>query len=191
MSKRGFGARRSLYAGLGRCCISPTTTGLPKWGSAMPMFRWHKPATKRLKPESLSRPALIRYLRSAKPSGRPVANAHSANAPTLCLRLSHPNGVTKSTASSGFDHDTAEGWLQQGKADVIALGRKVLANPDLPERVRSGAWARSAPRHPFRRAISRHGSRPISAGNGIRSMLATMSLGLAGCCWPGDGMPQM
>jgi hypothetical protein len=139
MSKRGFGARRSLYAGLGRCCVSPTTTGLPKWGSAMPMFRWHKPATKRLKPESLSRPALIRYLRSAKPSGRPVANAHSANAPTLCLRLSHPNGVTKSTASSGFDHDTAEGWLQQGKADVIAFGRKVLANPDLPERVRSGA----------------------------------------------------
>ena len=33
--------------------------------------------------------------------------------------------------------------------------------------------------------------RPISAGNGIRSMRATMSLGLAGCYWPGDGMPQM
>src|SRR5580704_6047047 len=51
--------------------------------------------------------------------------------------------------------------------------------------------ATSAPRHPFRRAISRHGSRPISAGNGIRSMRATMSLGLAGCCWPGDGMRRM
>jgi len=70
------------------------------------------------------RPGQIEYLRSAKPSGRPVANAHSANAPTLCLRLSHPNGVTKSTASSGFDHDNAEGWLQQGKADLIAFGRK-------------------------------------------------------------------
>ncbi len=41
--------------------------------------------------------------------------------------------------AGGFDHDTAEGWLQQGKADLIAFGRKVLANPGLPERVRSGA----------------------------------------------------
>jgi len=41
--------------------------------------------------------------------------------------------------AGGFDHDTAEGWLQQGKADLIAFGRKFLANPDLPERFRSGA----------------------------------------------------
>jgi N-ethylmaleimide reductase len=34
----------------------------------------------------------------------------------------------------GFDHDTAEQWLEQGKADLIAFGRKFLANPDLPER---------------------------------------------------------
>jgi hypothetical protein len=26
--------------------------------------------------------------------------------------------------AGGFDHDTAEGWLQQGKADLIAFGRK-------------------------------------------------------------------
>ena len=41
--------------------------------------------------------------------------------------------------AGGFDHDTAEGWLQQGKADLIAFGRKFLANPDLPERFRSHA----------------------------------------------------
>jgi N-ethylmaleimide reductase len=41
--------------------------------------------------------------------------------------------------AGGFDYDTAEGWLQQGKADLIAFGRKFLANPDLPERFRSGA----------------------------------------------------
>jgi N-ethylmaleimide reductase len=41
--------------------------------------------------------------------------------------------------AGGFDHDTAESWLQQGKADLIAFGRKFLANPDLPERFRSGA----------------------------------------------------
>ena len=28
---------------------------------------------------------------------------------------------------------------RQGKADLIAFGRKFLANPDLPERFRSGA----------------------------------------------------
>jgi N-ethylmaleimide reductase len=38
--------------------------------------------------------------------------------------------------AGGFDHDTAERWLEQGRADFIAFGRKFLANPDLPERFR-------------------------------------------------------
>ncbi len=38
--------------------------------------------------------------------------------------------------AGGFDQDTAESWLRQGKADLIAFGRKFLANPDLPERLR-------------------------------------------------------
>jgi N-ethylmaleimide reductase len=41
--------------------------------------------------------------------------------------------------AGGFDHDTAEEWLRQGKADLIAFGRKFLANPDLPKRFRSRA----------------------------------------------------
>lgn len=41
--------------------------------------------------------------------------------------------------AGGFDHATAEAWLQQGKADLIAFGRKLLANPDLPERFRRHA----------------------------------------------------
>ena len=41
--------------------------------------------------------------------------------------------------AGGFDHETAEAWLRQGKVDLIAFGRKFLANPDLPERFRSGA----------------------------------------------------
>jgi N-ethylmaleimide reductase len=41
--------------------------------------------------------------------------------------------------AGGFDHDTAEEWLEQGKADLIAFGRKFLANPDLPERFRERA----------------------------------------------------
>jgi N-ethylmaleimide reductase len=38
--------------------------------------------------------------------------------------------------AGGFDQDSAESWLRQGKADLIAFGRKFLANPDLPERFR-------------------------------------------------------
>ena len=38
--------------------------------------------------------------------------------------------------AGGFDRDTAEAWLEQGKADLIAFGRKFLANPDLPDRLR-------------------------------------------------------
>ncbi len=44
--------------------------------------------------------------------------------------------------AGGFDQDMAEAWLRQGKADLIAFGRKFLANPDLPERFR-----RRAPLH--------------------------------------------
>lgn len=38
--------------------------------------------------------------------------------------------------AGGFDRDSAEEWLEQGRADVIAFGRKFIANPDLPERLR-------------------------------------------------------
>jgi N-ethylmaleimide reductase len=38
--------------------------------------------------------------------------------------------------AGGFDRDSAEAWLEQGRADLIAFGRKFIANPDLPERFR-------------------------------------------------------
>jgi N-ethylmaleimide reductase len=41
--------------------------------------------------------------------------------------------------AGGFDQNSAEDWLEQGRADLIAFGRKFLANPDLPERFRSRA----------------------------------------------------
>jgi N-ethylmaleimide reductase len=41
--------------------------------------------------------------------------------------------------AGGFDHDIAEAWLEQGKADLIAFGRKFIANPDLVERFRRRA----------------------------------------------------
>jgi N-ethylmaleimide reductase len=40
--------------------------------------------------------------------------------------------------AGGFELDEAEEWLRTDKADLIAFGRKFLANPDLPERFRLG-----------------------------------------------------
>lgn len=40
--------------------------------------------------------------------------------------------------AGGFQADTAERWLREGKTDLIAFGRKFIANPDLPERLRAG-----------------------------------------------------
>jgi N-ethylmaleimide reductase len=41
--------------------------------------------------------------------------------------------------AGGFDRDMAEAWLAAGKADLIVFGRKFLANPDLPTRLRQRA----------------------------------------------------
>src|SRR6202158_1716715 len=38
--------------------------------------------------------------------------------------------------AGGFGADTAAQWLREGNADLIAFGRKFIANPDLPERMR-------------------------------------------------------
>jgi N-ethylmaleimide reductase len=52
------------------------------------------------------------------------------------IRRKYPNTLM---IAGGFNHETAEQWLRQGKADLIAFGRKFIANPDLPERFRRGA----------------------------------------------------
>lgn len=41
--------------------------------------------------------------------------------------------------AGGFDADSARQWLRDGQADLIAFGRKFIANPDLPERLRADA----------------------------------------------------
>ncbi|MDB5405294.1 MAG: NADH:flavin oxidoreductase [Rhodospirillales bacterium] len=55
------------------------------------------------------------------------------------LRLMRERYRGRLILAGGFDRDTAEAWLRQGKADLIAFGRKFIANPDLPERFRLGA----------------------------------------------------
>ena len=41
--------------------------------------------------------------------------------------------------SGGYDATRAESDLEAGKADLIAIGRPLLANPDLVERWKTGA----------------------------------------------------
>jgi N-ethylmaleimide reductase len=41
--------------------------------------------------------------------------------------------------TGGFQPDTATKWLREGTADLIAFGRKFIANPDLLERIHLGA----------------------------------------------------
>ena len=40
--------------------------------------------------------------------------------------------------AGGYDAQTAEQALQSGRADIIAFGRPFIANPDLPQRYRTG-----------------------------------------------------
>jgi N-ethylmaleimide reductase len=41
--------------------------------------------------------------------------------------------------AGGFDGASAARWISEGRADLIAFGRKFIANPDLPERLRTQA----------------------------------------------------
>jgi N-ethylmaleimide reductase len=83
-------------------------------------------------------------------NGYPLAYLHLVNPATAALEKGlEPDAparrmveLLRSTyrgtlmIAGGFDHDTAERWLEEGRADLIAFGRKFLANPDLPERLR-------------------------------------------------------
>ena len=42
-------------------------------------------------------------------------------------------------ANEGFEHEQANQWLAEGKADAVAFGVKFIANPDLPERFAQNA----------------------------------------------------
>jgi len=52
-------------------------------------------------------------------------------------------------AAGGFSRDTAEEILAAGDADLVAFGRLFISNPDLPERLRSGAPLNDYDRNTF------------------------------------------
>jgi N-ethylmaleimide reductase len=55
----------------------------------------------------------------------------------------------KLIVAGGFGASSAEAWLKDGQADLIAFGRKFIANPDLPERLRTGANLNAEDRSTF------------------------------------------
>jgi len=55
------------------------------------------------------------------------------------MRLVRDRYQSTLIVAGGFSREEAEEWVQAGKADLIAFGRKFLANPDLPHRLRIGA----------------------------------------------------
>ena len=40
--------------------------------------------------------------------------------------------------AGGFSAVAAARWIAEGRTDLVVFGRKFIANPDLPERLRAG-----------------------------------------------------
>jgi N-ethylmaleimide reductase len=74
----------------------------------------------------------LAYLHVINPAAAPVENPQALR--MMELIRSKYRGVLM--VAGGFDRDTAEEWLAKGRADLIAFGRRFLANPDLPLRLR-------------------------------------------------------
>jgi N-ethylmaleimide reductase len=82
----------------------------------------------------------LAYLHLVNPAMAALEN-HTEPAPVAVRMVELMRAKYRGTLilAGGFDQDTAEDWLRKGRADLIAFGRKFLANPDLPERFRLSA----------------------------------------------------
>jgi len=82
----------------------------------------------------------LAYLHLVNPAAAAIEKmVEPDSAATRVLELIRGKYLGALILAGGFDHPTAENWLRREKADLIAFGRKFLANPDLPERFRSRA----------------------------------------------------
>jgi N-ethylmaleimide reductase len=76
------------------------------------------------------------YLHVAEPVAGPAATPATAPRVTPILRRLFDGGLI---ANGSYDLHTANTAIAAGEADLVAFGVKLLANPDLPERFRTGA----------------------------------------------------
>jgi N-ethylmaleimide reductase len=97
----------------------------------------------------------LAYLHVVNPAVAAIRQGADPDARTLrMIELMREKYRGTLIMAGGFDLDTAEAWLRQGKADLIAFGRKFLANLDPPERFRL-----HAPLHPDHRSTDYGGAK--------------------------------
>ena len=79
----------------------------------------------------------LAYLHVVNPDAQALERGEEPDvAATRMLGLMREKYHGTLVLAGGFDRDCAEAWLQAERADLIAFGRKFIANPDLPERLR-------------------------------------------------------
>jgi N-ethylmaleimide reductase len=82
----------------------------------------------------------LAYLHIVNPALEQMQSGNEPNAQALeIVKLIRNKYHDTLIVAGGFQRDRAERWLRDGLADLIAFGRKFIANPDLPERLRLGA----------------------------------------------------
>jgi len=82
----------------------------------------------------------LAYLHIVNPAIERMQNGNDPDPQALSMvKLMREKFKGTLIVAGGFQADTAVRWLREGKADLIAFGRKFIANPDLPERLRVGA----------------------------------------------------
>jgi N-ethylmaleimide reductase len=82
----------------------------------------------------------LAYLHVVNPDAAGLDRGEEPNAAAMrMLALMREKYHGTLMLAGGFGGDTAEAWLKDGRADLIAFGRKFIANPDLPERLHTGA----------------------------------------------------
>jgi N-ethylmaleimide reductase len=93
-------------------------------------------------------PLGLAYLHFVEPrsSGAGRAEVNHANVPSA-MELFRPMWHGVLISAGGFDGKSAEAAVSAGHADAIAFGRTFISNPDLVERIKSGA-----PLNPYNRA---------------------------------------
>jgi N-ethylmaleimide reductase len=79
------------------------------------------------------------YLHTVNPAMEQMQNGKEPDSRALSMvELIRKKYKGTLIVAGGFQADTAARWLREGTADLIAFGRKFIANPDLPERLRLG-----------------------------------------------------
>lgn len=88
------------------------------------------------------------YLHLIEPANVDHAMSGGPDAPRYAAALKQAFGGPV-ILNGGFDADSADAAIARGDADLVSFGASYLANPDLPERLRTGAALNTPDRSTF------------------------------------------